>query len=128
MKTRWVNWILALYPQAWRRRYGAELAQLLDDLNAERRRSALRQALGLLINAAPIHIEYRPIASSILAFCVGSLIATVVLPGDVATTKQAGIVETQTNSPQVLIIRGPHSTIIMNDRRATGAQTSKPDR
>jgi hypothetical protein len=119
-----VNLILAFYPRAWRRRYSDEVAQLLDDLRAERPRSQLKQVLGLLLNAPPIHIAHRPVAASILAFSLGGAAATIAVPSDVATTpKQKVIVATQRASgPQLLIIRGPHTTIMTHDLPAQGHQ------
>jgi hypothetical protein len=44
--------VLALYPRAWRQRYGQELKDLLDDLDRNRERSRTRMMLSLVAGAA----------------------------------------------------------------------------
>ena len=45
------RWLLALYPRRWRDRYGAEVADLADELIAAGDTTPLRAALGLLAGA-----------------------------------------------------------------------------
>lgn len=52
MSRRLVRWPLALYPRAWRNRYGAEVAELTDELVGGGETTALRAALNLIAGAA----------------------------------------------------------------------------
>jgi len=46
-----MSWLLFLYPRAWRKRYGAEVAQLTSELIRQRDLTRLRAALDLLAGA-----------------------------------------------------------------------------
>jgi hypothetical protein len=52
MSRRLVRWPLALYPRAWRNRYGAEVADLTYELVGGGETTALRAALNLIAGAA----------------------------------------------------------------------------
>jgi hypothetical protein len=52
VSNRLLRAVLALYPRAFRRRYGAEVQDLVNDLEAAGDRSRLRLVSGLLISAA----------------------------------------------------------------------------
>lgn len=51
MSPRVVRWPLALYPRAWRERYGRELALLTEDLIADGRTRPLRLGFNLVVGA-----------------------------------------------------------------------------
>ena len=61
MTRRLVRWPLALYPRSWRNRYGAEVADLTDELIATGETTALRAGLNLMVGAA---IEQRRAAAA----------------------------------------------------------------
>jgi len=50
--SRWMRWVLALYPRTWRDRYGREVAGLTEELIRAGDATALRAGLGLTFAAA----------------------------------------------------------------------------
>jgi hypothetical protein len=60
-----MNWIVRLYPSAWRRRYGAELADLLEELPATPATTAdlLRGAMTLHIRAVVDRLAPRQVTA-----------------------------------------------------------------
>jgi hypothetical protein len=116
MSRRRLRLLLAFYPRAWRRRYEDEFSQLLADLDAEQRGSKFRHALDILLNAAPIQVAYRPVATSILVLCASGAFATVAVlsqPG-VARRERLSILQAASGN-RPLIIRESHATFVSRD-------------
>ncbi len=79
MTGRLVRWPLALYPRSWRNRYGAEVADLTDELIATGETTALRAGLNLILGAA---IEQRrAAAASAGAVLVSGLLTAIAAAG-----------------------------------------------
>ncbi|MGO8727010.1 MAG: methyltransferase family protein [Streptosporangiaceae bacterium] len=91
--SRRMRWLLALYPRAWRDRYGREVASLTEELIRSGDRTRLRAGLGLAGAAAAerirtlsrpataIAVRARAAQASPLGLVVRNLAFTVVVPG-----------------------------------------------
>jgi protein-S-isoprenylcysteine O-methyltransferase Ste14 len=81
--SRRMGWLLALYPRAWRKRYGREVAALTEDLIGAGTTTPLRAGLNLAATAA---VEWaRAVArvthAGTLSLVVRNLMFTIVVPG-----------------------------------------------
>lgn len=76
MSARLLRRLVALYPAPWRRRYGAELRDLIDELVARGERSRGRVALELLAGAAGEWWRRMHWAVAVgLAVCVAAVVS-----------------------------------------------------
>ena len=66
--------LLGLYPRSWRRRYGDEMAQVLDDLEPMRPRQRLRVAWDLVSGAVDAQLRSAPGAAVRRALIVGGVV------------------------------------------------------
>jgi protein-S-isoprenylcysteine O-methyltransferase Ste14 len=95
--SRRMRWLLALYPRAWRDRYGREVADLTEELIRAGDTAPLRAGLGLaaaaavergralsrpaVLTAAAIIAATRAARAHTLSLIVRNLVFTVVVPG-----------------------------------------------
>jgi len=91
--TRRLHWLLALYPRAWRDRYGREVAALTDELIRAGDTTPLRAMLGLVAAAAaeraralsrlamPVIAAVRAAQRRTIGLVIRNLVFTVVVPG-----------------------------------------------
>jgi protein-S-isoprenylcysteine O-methyltransferase Ste14 len=75
--SRRMRWLLALYPRAWRDRYGREVADLTEELIRAGDTTPLRAGLELAAAAAAA----RAAQACTLSLVVRNLVFTVVVPG-----------------------------------------------
>jgi hypothetical protein len=98
MRRRLLHAIVSLYPPAFRRRYGRELHDLLDELADREPRRVLRSAAGLARGAAAQWWQWsRPVAlASVLvpvaALAVGVVLVTRPRPGPAVAARPATVV------------------------------------
>jgi hypothetical protein len=78
MSRRWVRILIALYPRRWRRRYGAELQQLISEINAERPQSRLALAADLLTAAAAQRIPRLGLRSASAVLLIAAALGVTV--------------------------------------------------
>ncbi len=81
--SRRMRWLLALYPRAWRDRYGPEVAALTEDLIGAAKTTPLRAGLNLAATAA---VERARAAARVthartLSLVARNLMFTIVVPG-----------------------------------------------
>jgi hypothetical protein len=79
MNRRVTRWLLALYPRAWRDRYGAEVVSLTDELIRAGETTPLPAGLNLVAGAAVERA--RALAGSRSALLVSSAVVIVALAG-----------------------------------------------
>jgi hypothetical protein len=111
MKGRRHRFLLALYPKAWRRRYGEEFAQLLADLEAEQTGGRLRRALDVVVHSVPVQLVYRPAATALVVFLAGGAMATAGVLVQVPATSQEGVITSpwSTTRNAIIVRSGDHT-------------------
>ncbi len=115
MKGRRHRFLLALYPRAWRRRYGDEFAQLLADLEAEQTGGRLRRAVDVVLHSVPIQLVYRPAATALAVFLAGGAMATAGVLVQVPATSQEGVMTSPWQPGRnAIIVRSGHHTYMSN--------------
>jgi hypothetical protein len=126
MKSR--RFLLAFYPRAWRRRYGDEFAQLLEDLDAEQPGDGLKRTFDVLLNVGSIQLAWRPAAATpFLVFLVSGAMATVWVLAHVSATTQRMAISTPWNfGRNPIIVRSAHHTFSSNSFATRKAADGKP--
>jgi hypothetical protein len=115
MKRRRHRFLLALYPRAWRRRYGDEFDQLLADLEAEQPGGRLRRAVDVVLHSVPIQLVSRPAATGLVVFLTGGAMATAGVLVQVPATSQEGVITSPWEpAHNAIIIRSGHHTYFAN--------------
>ena len=76
MSRRLLRMLVGLYPRRWRRRYGAELEELVTELAANRDRKRVRLAAGLIANAGVERIRGLGAWGAAAIIVVAALITT----------------------------------------------------
>jgi hypothetical protein len=76
MSRRLLRMLVGLYPRRWRRRYGAELEELVTELAANRDRKRVRLAAGLIANAGVERIRGLGAWGAAATIVVAALITT----------------------------------------------------
>jgi hypothetical protein len=104
------RFLLLLYPRSWRRQYGEEFVQFLDDLDADLPRGGFRRACNAALGALPVQLIHRQPATTVLVFVVAGVLATLDVYGPVNATSREAIVWGWARGTDTIIVAGRHHT------------------
>jgi hypothetical protein len=112
MRRRPRRLLLAFYPRSWRRQYGDEFLQLLDDLDADQSKGRRRRSFNVLLSALPIQLVQRQIATTVLIFFVIGVLAILEVYGPVGATSRESVVWGWARGTNPMITTQGHETYV----------------
>jgi hypothetical protein len=110
MKRRRRRLLLLLYPRSWRRQYGEEFLQFLEDLDADLPRGGVRRACNAMLGAMPVQLIHRRPATTVLLFFVAGVLATLDVYGPVDATSREAIAWGWVKGSDTIIVAGRQHT------------------